>query len=368
MKNRKMVKPYNIAMNDDGTAEINMYGDVLTQTPRDWEGNPVPGDYISAEEFIKEIDNIKAASNITVHINSGGGDLYAGLAIYNRLKMLSGHVTTVNDGLAASAASLIFQAGDTRKMNKGSNLMAHGASGFLFGYYDMEDMQEVIRQFKSHNKAIANVYAEAMGVTYEEAKTFVSGETWLTGQEAVDKGLADEVIETEKPTGFMAKITKNLNPAMAAAAPPFVYQSEPQSAESTGGKEEMEIKDIKELRAAFPDMVAEIEKTAAAKATKKERARIKAIEEISASIPDREMVKVAMFGDEPVTAETLALESIKKQSQVANGMLASMEKDVKESGAEDVTASSAEESEEEKAANIFKSALNRYNESKGGKK
>lgn len=367
MKSKQIVKPYNIAMNDDGTAEINMYGDVMTNTPRDWDGNPIPGDYISAEEFLKDIENIKTASNITVHINSGGGDLYAGLAIYNRLKMLSGHVTTINDGLAASAASLIFQAGDTRKMNKGSNLMAHGASGFLFGFYSVEDMQEITKQFKAHNKAIANVYAEAMGVTYEEARSFVSGETWLTGQEAVDKGLADEVIETEEPkgpSGFMAKLTKNINPTMAAAAPPLILNLEPK--ESTGGKEQMEIKDTNGLREAYPELVAEIEKAADANAVAQERARIKGIEEIAASIPDQDMVTAAKFGENPVTAESLALEAIKRQSQIASGMLAAMEQDAKP--AEVVAAAAPEETEKDKAMNVLNNAVNRYKEFKGGKK
>ena len=179
MKNarNKPVKAYNMAVLDNDSAEINMYGDVVSIVPKDWRNNErLPG-YIGLDEFLEDLEAIKDKGRITVHINSGGGDLYAGLAIYNRLKAVEGTVTTINDGLAASAASLIFQAGDVRRMNAGSNLMAHGVAGFLFGYYNIDDLKGMVAEFKAHNRAIVNVYAERMGVSYDEAKSFIDGET-----------------------------------------------------------------------------------------------------------------------------------------------------------------------------------------------
>lgn len=164
------VKAYNMAVLDDDTAEINMYGEVVSVLPRDWRTNePIPG-YIGLDEFLNDLDGIKDKSQITVHINSGGGDLYAGLAIYNRLKNVKGTVTTVNDGLAASAASLIFQAGNVRKMNAGSNLMAHGVAGFLIGYYNIEELKEMVTEFKAHNRAIVNVYADRLALENERLR------------------------------------------------------------------------------------------------------------------------------------------------------------------------------------------------------
>ena len=366
MKAKNMpVKAYNMAVLSEDKAEINMYGDVLMETPRDWwTGEPLGGAYISAEEFLEDIEAIKDKSEIIVHINSGGGDLYAGLAIYNRLKALKGHVTTINDGLAASAASLIFQAGDTRKMNTGSNLMAHGASGFLFGYYNVEDLESLVKEFKAHNNAIVQVYAEAMGVSAAEAKSFVKGETWLTGQEAIDKGLADELVEDEEEidNSLSGKLfNKFKNAAKAAAVPPIANTT-------TGGEEVVEFKNVEELKVAFPELVAQIENAAIAEVqtqtAESERARIAAIDEIAPSIADKDLVRKAKF-EEPMSAEKLALEAMKAQSKVNSEMLNAITEDGKNSGAEDVKASTIEEpSEEEEAMKAYAF----YSVLKGGNK
>lgn len=349
------VKAYNMAILDDDSAEINMYGDVYMETPRDWwTGERKEGQYIAADEFLEDLEEIKEKSNITVHINSGGGDLYAGLAIYNRLKALKGHVTTINDGLAASAASLIFQAGNTRKMNAGSNLMAHGVGGFLFGFYMIEDLEELVTQFKAHNKAIVNVYAEAMGVSYNEAKSLIKSETWLTGQEAIDRGLADELIEEEEEDTeenlFNSLIRKlsGSNPgalncyAMPAAAPQVVNKL-PEK------EEEIMANTVEELRAQYPDLVAQIEDAAKEKARVEERDRIKGLEEISGVVADKALMEEAKFGESPMTVEELSVMAMKQQSKLQASILKSLEEDAKNSGTGDIKASpkNIEEDEED---------------------
>ena len=352
------VKAYNMAILDDDSAEINMYGDVYMETPRDWwTGERKEGQYIAADEFLEDLEEIKEKSNITVHINSGGGDLYAGLAIYNRLKALKGHVTTINDGLAASAASLIFQAGNTRKMNAGSNLMAHGVGGFLFGFYMIEDLEELVTQFKAHNKAIVNVYAEAMGVSYNEAKSLIKSETWLTGQEAIDKGLADELIEEEEEDSednlFNSLIKKlsGSNPGtfnrytMPAAAPQVVNKL-PEK------EEEIMANTAEELRAQYPDLVAQIEDAAKEKARAEERNRIKGLEEISGAVADKALMEEAKFGESPMTVEELSVMAMKQQSKLQASILKSLEEDAKNSGTGDIKASpkNIEEDEEDDPA------------------
>lgn len=393
MKNVKDLKVYNIVTNDDeNSATINMYGDVVATVPRDWRNNePLPG-YIGLDEFLSDLEGIKDKSNITVHINSGGGDLYAGLAIYNRLKSVKGTVITINDGMAASAASLIFQAGDVRKMNAGSNFMAHGVAGFLFGYYNADDLKELVTQFKAHNKAVVNVYAERMGVSYDEAKHFVEGETWLTGQEAVEKGLADEVIreDEEEEDGeknslfgrFMQRargtsMLSNLygipenNVSFSAAAP---VEDKNKIERST----DMEIKNIEELRAAFPELLAQAENTAMetgrTAGIAEERARIQGIEAIENAIADKKLVAGAKYGEKPITAEQLALQAMQAQAAIGANILNEMQEDAKESGAEGVAAApnsgadpAADDAEAAKqaaqdAVNLFKMMKN------GGKK
>ena len=373
------VKAYNMAVMDDDSAEINMYGDVVSIVPKDWySGERLPG-YIGLDEFLEDLEDIKDKSRITVHINSGGGDLYAGLAIYNRLKAVKGTVTTINDGMAASAASLIFQAGDIRQMNAGSNFMAHGVAGFLFGYYNIDDLKELMTQFKAHNKAIVNVYAEAMGVSYEEARHFIDGETWLTGQEAVDKGLADEVIDSgEEDEGegeeglfdrFMRRVqavygAPAVNTATPAAVPPIANKN---TEDNTGGSEEMAFNSIEELKDAYPEYVAQIEKAAREsvqnQGAEAERARIRAIEEIECSIADKKLVNEAKYGENPMTAEQLALKAMQAQAKIGANMLNSMAEDFQASNAVGVAAepSGAEENEEKEALdmiNLYKSMKN----------
>ena len=125
--------PYNIVINEDtNSAEINMYGEVVATRPTDWwTGETIPGNFIAQDEFLRDLEGLTGKDSITVHINSVGGDMYAGIAIYNRLKGLAANVTTINDGLAASAGSLIFMAGDTRKVNAGSNIAIGVAKRYI---------------------------------------------------------------------------------------------------------------------------------------------------------------------------------------------------------------------------------------------
>lgn len=361
MPKNKPVKAYNMAVLDDDSAEINMYGDVVSVLPRDWRTNePIPG-YIGLDEFLTDLDAIKDKSNITVHINSGGGDLYAGLAIYNRLKGVKGTVTTINDGMAASAASLIFQAGNVRRMNAGSNLMAHGVSGFLFGYYNIDDLKALVSEFKAHNRAIVNVYAERMGVSFDEAKHFIDGETWLTGQEAVDKGLADEVIEgtetEDDEGGFIDRLIQRARAAYGRPAAAMIPAMEPENntvsaAASTSAPVEdktqnergieMDITNIDELRAAYPELLAQAEATAReegrADGVTQERARIQSIENIENAIADKRLISGAKYGEQPLTAEQLALQAVQAQAAIGAAVLKDMVEDGKDSGAAAVNA------------------------------
>lgn len=382
---KQPVKLYNMAILDDDSAEINMYGDVVSVYPTDyWTGERLPGNYIALDEFLEDLEEIKEKNNITIHINSGGGDLYAGLAIYNRLKGLPGNITTINDGMAASAASLILQAGDTRKVNAASNTMAHGVAGFLFGYYDVNDLKTILTQFEAHNKAIVNVYAEAMGVPYAEAKHFVKNETWLTGQEAVDKGLADEVIEEdedEEEENFINLLTKRLsafygkpilNSATPAAAPQDANKLMRGSEKTEGGNEM--IKTVEDLRNAYPDLVAQVEaaakKEAATEAATTERNRIKGIEEIEASITDKTLVDDAKYGENPLTAEQLALKTMQAQSAIGMSMLNNLESDTSTSGTAGIKANpkAAEEDDEDdekKEEEEVNDMMNLYNKIHG---
>lgn len=368
-KNKAILKPYNIVIDEGGnSARVDMYGEVVSARPVDWwTGEPIPGNFIAQDEFLKDLSELEGKDEVTVHINSVGGDMYAGIAIYNRLKGLAAHVTTINDGLAASAGSLIFMAGDDRKMHTGSNLMIHGAAAFLCGYYQVQDLRIAEKQMDAHNRAGINIYAERTGRDEQEIIDLVEAETWMTGQEAVDEGFATEVItdETEPVemkltpdrmtmmvNGYpvaarcMSKIPDSV-PVMsaeewAALSAPKNHSAKPAPVQNAntkqnGGTKNMEIKNLDELRAAFPDLVAQAEAAAQAKGCTEERARIQGIEDIEAAIGDAEMVKNAKYGDKPMNAEQLAFAAMKAQAAIGATMLGKLTADAQNSGAAGVT-------------------------------
>lgn len=403
--NPNALKPYNIIIDDGNkTATINMYGEVVAVRPVDWwTGEPIPGNFIAQDDFLRDLDTLAGMDEVTVHINSVGGDLYAGLAIHNRLKGLSAHVTTINDGLAASAGSVIFEAGDTRKVNAGSNIMIHGAATLLWDYYQTGDLRAAIKKLEAHNKAIVNLYAERTGRAADEVKTMVDRETWMTGQDAVDEGFADEVIsDGASPVqmsltpdrsrmmvnGYavaachLGKIPDHIRVMTEVEMSAMVHGIEPQNISmppapqddiknKSGGKEDMEIKNMEELRAAYPDLVAQAETAARAEGAATERSRIKGIEDIEAAVGNTELVNNAKYGENPINAEQLAFSAMKAQAVIGAKVLDQMTDDAKNSGAAEVKPApgtdgelSQEEKDDEAAKNLIASRIQNKKEDK----
>ena len=352
--------PYNIVINEEAnSAEINMYGEVVATRPTDWwTGEAIPGNFIAQDEFLRDLEGLAGKDSITVHINSVGGDMYAGIAIYNRLKGLAAKVTTVNDGLAASAGSLIFMAGDTRKVNAGSNLMIHGAAGFLYGYYQVQDLNTIKKQLEAHNRAGVNIYAEATGKDKDTIKNMVDRETWLTGADAVEAGFAHEVIGEDTPVSMRltpdkahivvngvsmsARGLSNI-PAGIEVMPTaisntvFEVPEEILPQNQARSEEEMPITNVDELRKAHPDLVAQVENAARMEGANEERTRIQGIEAIQNAIADQALIRNAKFGEKPLTAEQLAFQAMQAQAAIGNTMLNSMAADNAASGAAQVT-------------------------------
>ena len=380
-KNIPGLKPYNIVHEGENGATIDMYGEVVETRPVDWwTGKPVEGNFIMLDEFLNDLKSLEGKERVTIHINSVGGSFYAGLAIYNRLRTLGASITTINDSLAASAGSIIFMAGDKgkRKVYAGSTLMVHGVLGFLFGYYNAGDLKSVLNTMKAHDKALMAAYKEATDLDEDTIRAAISKDTYMTGQEAVDAGWADEVISSEGVEPVNIKLTPTKSHLMvnghAVAACLFGKLPEsipemtaeefaalstleggaaphnnsvkpapqaPHNTHSENGGKNMEIKNVEALRAAYPDLVAQIEAAAQADGCNAERARIQGIEEIANAIGDADLVRNAKYGEKPMNAEQLAFAAMKKQSAIGASMLNNMEIDTKNSGTPAVTATPA---------------------------
>lgn len=152
------------------------------------------GDEATPQALRDELGNHNG--DLTVSINSPGGDVFAGIVMYNALKDYKGNVTVRIDGLAASIASVIAMAGDKIIMNSGSMMMIHKPWTLAMGNTDeLAKVQEVLQSIEA---SILPIYVARTGLTEQEVQDMLNAETWLTASEAVDKGFADEMVEPKK--------------------------------------------------------------------------------------------------------------------------------------------------------------------------
>jgi ATP-dependent protease ClpP protease subunit len=153
---------------------------------------------VTAAAFVDELRAI-TAPNIALHINSPGGDVFDGLAIHACLQAHPATVTTHVDGLAASAASFIAQAGDQVLIARNAVMMIHDAAGLCWG--NAGDMRELADLLDKLSDNIADVYAARAGGTVADWRARMRAETWYTGAEAVDAGLADALSNADSGSG-----------------------------------------------------------------------------------------------------------------------------------------------------------------------
>lgn len=147
-------------------------------------------DDVTPALFKAELEN--GGGDVTVWINSPGGDCFAAAQIYNMLKEYKGRVTVKIDGIAASAASVIAMAGDVVQMSPVGMLMIHNPSTVSWG--DHKEMQKAIDMLNECKESIINAYEIKTGLPRNRLSKLMDEETWMPAQKAVELGFADEVI------------------------------------------------------------------------------------------------------------------------------------------------------------------------------
>ncbi|EHQ63670.1 phage protein [Paenibacillus dendritiformis C454] len=142
----------------------------------------------------KVMEQIESANGepLEVDINSGGGDVYAGSEIYTALKEYKGDVTTRIVGLAASAASVAAMAGKKVVISPTAQMMIHNVSSWSHGDYREHRHESGV--LENYNKSIANAYILKSGMQQDEVLALMDDETWFTAQQALEKGLVDEIM------------------------------------------------------------------------------------------------------------------------------------------------------------------------------
>jgi ATP-dependent protease ClpP protease subunit len=176
---------------------------------------------ITANDFVRDLRDLRGQT-LDVYINSPGGEVFDGLAIYNALTKHDSLVNTTVDALAASIASVIAQAGNTRSMVKSAALMIHEPHGLALG--TREDMQKMIEMLDTAGDQIAGVYADRAGGTVEEWRSRMADETWYKAEAAVEAGLADEVGGEEAEAKMAAYAGRVFNLSKYQNVPDWVKQ------------------------------------------------------------------------------------------------------------------------------------------------
>jgi ATP-dependent protease ClpP protease subunit len=172
-------RPKIAIVNEDGGLRVNIYDEIGP-----WG--------VNASDFVREFSALDPGSKaVHVHINSPGGDVYDGLAIYQTLKASPAKVTVHVDGLAASAASFIAMAGDEVIMGRNARMMIHDASTMIYG--NAQDLRETAEWLDEESDNIADIYAQRAGGKATDWRGTMRAEKWYSANEAVAAGLADAI-------------------------------------------------------------------------------------------------------------------------------------------------------------------------------
>jgi ATP-dependent Clp endopeptidase proteolytic subunit ClpP len=171
------------AATDDKPAEVFIY-DVIA-----WYG-------VFAKDFVRDLAALEA-DEILVRISSPGGDVFDGMAIYNALRDHPATITSRVEGFAASIASIIALAGESVEVHESAFLMIHDPWGYAVG--NATELRALADTLDKLAGSMVDIYARKTGMDPEEIRDLMAAETWYTGAEAVETGLADVLLTDSAP-------------------------------------------------------------------------------------------------------------------------------------------------------------------------
>ena len=176
------------------------------------------GDEITPQMFRDELN--AGEGDVTVWINSPGGNVFAAAEIYTMLKDYKGSITVKIDAIAASAASVVAMAGDTVQMSPVAMLMIHDPSTVAMG--NTKDMEKAIEVLNEVKESIINAYASKSGLSHARIANLMSNETWMNAKKAVELGFADEVLfEAKQKASDEPEQTPDEEPGEGEEKKPF---------------------------------------------------------------------------------------------------------------------------------------------------
>lgn len=323
---KEFKKFWNISLIDEENADVLIYDEIAMKKSHNWWSDE-EGTEVTPTAFRDDLAGIMA-NNICVRINSGGGDVFAAESIATAIKderAKGKKISCKIDGICASAAVQIAMACDKIMIPSSAYMMIHDPLTFLFGYYQVADLKKCMNTLEKIKSGIINAYADKTGIEKKEIAKLMTAETWFTGDEAVEKGFADEIlhenIETETVedsddeffvNGVSYKFAAFANVPEALKNKAFNVKNISTiktKTEKEEGANEMEFKNAAELKAAFPEFVNELTEGARNEGATAERARLQAIDELSGKV-DGEMLNKAKY-ETFENAETVAYNAMK---------------------------------------------------------
>jgi ATP-dependent protease ClpP protease subunit len=160
--------------------------------------DPWTGEGISPQDVLAALAEAKDADSLDIHLNSPGGLVFDGIAIFNAIKSFPGKKTVYVDGIAASIASVIALAGDRVVMNEGSMFMVHDPAGGIIAFGGADDIEDEARKtvaaLRKVRENLLDLYQSATGQPLSEISAWMTAETWMTAAEAKGRGFADEIV------------------------------------------------------------------------------------------------------------------------------------------------------------------------------
>lgn len=314
-----------------------------------WTGEE--GTEITSRDFIAQLNEV-TTPEIVIVMNSGGGEVTEGSAIANaiREKRSEGKkITCKIPALCASAAVDIACACESVSIYRNAYMMIHEASSFLCDMYRAAELRGNANMLDAMNGGVAENYAAKCGKTKEEVLKLMAETTWYSGQDAVDNGFADELLDeaadpVEVKTGPQQKYVMMNGAAVAAAdfsKAPAALQEALKNKGKTGsgntpqeGDHKMALAEIKseaDLKAAYPELCGKMETGAAEAAVKAERERMSALDKVADKVP-AEMMTEAKYGEKPCDAQAVVYRAVTEGKLVNSVVLGQLKEDAKGAG------------------------------------
>lgn len=259
---------YQIKAKAEGQAEILIYEDI---------GAGFFQDGLTAKQFAKDLKALGPVSQLDIRINSVGGDVFEGTAIYNQLKAHSAKKTVYVDGIAASIASIIAMAGDSIIIAENAWMMVHDPSGLVWG--TAEDMRQMATAMDKIKAGLVTAYKSKTGRPADEIQALMSEETWMTAEDAVAEGFADQIgpqTDAEPVTASARYKFRHLPAALQALRPAAMATTVPPTPSTVAKENPMDIATLKKDHPAIAAALIEEGRTAGISAERERVGKIHA--------------------------------------------------------------------------------------------